>query len=245
MGFIFTEDMVERCCTKCGTIKPIAQFRRQGYRTRKDGSVVALRKEQCKDCLHEQISKTNKAYRERNLEAIRERQRTHYHKHKVLKGPRESKPPRTVEEARAYQRAYYQANKEKLKAYAREYAKNNKGYYQEYVRANKEQINQKRAEWRKENAGKIRAYTRENMAKRFAENPDKVRAARREKKKQMKAKDPQAWNAKMAKYNAPCQKRMVEELHDCYIRALLVKAHDKKDKRIMSDRKSTRLNSSH
>ena len=56
----------------------------------------------------------------------------------------------------------------------------------------------------------------------FEKDPDKVRAMRRLSKKKQKAKDPQAWNAKMAKYNASCQKRMVNELSDAYVRARLV-----------------------
>ena len=133
------------------------------------------------------------------------------------------KPKRTKEEARAYQRAYYQANKERIKAMVKEFHKNNPDYMKEYYQANKEKIAINREVYRAANKEKIAAQQREWRHKDFAENPDKVRAQRRAKKAKQKAKDPAAYNAMMAKSNVRTQKKMVAELTDSYVRQKLAR----------------------
>lgn len=138
-----------------------------------------------------------------------------------------AKPKRTKEEARAYQRAYYQANKERAKALVKEFHKKNPDYMKEYYQANKEKITARRKEYQAANREKISAKQREYRHKAFAENPERIRIQRRAKKARQKAKDPVAWNAKAAKANVNAQKKMVAELTDSYVRQKL--ARDSKD----------------
>lgn len=138
-----------------------------------------------------------------------------------------AKPKRTKEEAREYQRAYYQANKERIKAMVNEFHKKNPDYTKEYYQANKEKIKAKREEYRAANKEQIAAKQREWRHKNFAENPEQVRIQRRAKKARQKAKDPAAFNAKAAKANINAQKKMVAEITDSYVRQKL--ARDPKD----------------
>lgn len=137
------------------------------------------------------------------------------------------KPKRTKEEARAYQRAYYQANKERIKAMVKEFHEKNPDYMKQYYQANKEKIKAKRKEYQVANREKISAKQREWSHKNFAENLEKVRIQRRATKARMKAKDPVAYNKKAAKANINSQKKMVAELTDAYVRQKLTR--DSKD----------------
>jgi hypothetical protein len=137
------------------------------------------------------------------------------------------KPKRTKEEARAYQRAYYQAHKEQVKELVKKFHVENPDYLKEYYKKNKEKIAAKRKEYQAANREKISAKQREWRYKNFAENPEQVRIQRRAKKARQKAKDPVTWNAKAAKANINAQKKMVAELTDSYVRQRL--ARDPKD----------------
>lgn len=134
---------------------------------------------------------------------------------------------RKKEEARAYRRAYYQANKERIKELVKKFNAKNPDYMKQYYQANKEKIKENRKKYLAENREKISAKQREQRHAAFAEAPDKIRAQRRAKKARQKAKDPKAFNAKMAKYNVNAQKKMVAELTDSYVRQRL--ARDPKD----------------
>ena len=212
-----------RTCTKCGEFKPMSAFSMAQNMFRKDGSTYKKYRSQCKLCLKDQRAKHNKVWYERNLEEVRAKARE---KWREKNPPKEPKPKRTKEEMREYQKKYYAENKEYYKEYAKAYYIENKdkmlGQIKKWINENKERHNETRLKWREQNREKINAQQKTNRDKLFAENPERIRAIRRAKKVKQKAKDPQAWNAKMAKYNAPYQKRMVDELSDAYVRARLV-----------------------
>ena len=144
------------------------------------------------------------------------------------------KPKRTKEEARAYQRAYYQANKERIKAQVKEFNVKNPDYMKEYYKANKEKIKENRKVYQVANREKITAKYKEWRHKAFAEDPEKIRKQRREKKAREKARDPAAYNAKMAKYNINAQKKMVAELTDSYVRQRISRENDDGPRKISS-----------
>lgn len=212
-----------RTCTKCGEFKPMIDFSVTQNMVRKDGSTYKKYRARCKLCLKDQRAKHNKVWYERNLEEVRAKARERY---RLENPPKAPKPKRTIEEAREYQKKYYAENKEYYKEYAKAYYEKNKAAMtanvKKWIAENKERHNETRLKWREQNRERICAQQKTNRDKLFAENPERIRAIRRTKKAKQKAKDPQAWNAKMAKYNAPYQKRMVDELSDAYVRARLV-----------------------
>ena len=91
---------------------------------------------------------------------------------------------------------------------------------------NKERHNETRLKWREQNRERICAQQKASHLKLFLENPEKVRHARNEKKKRLRAKDPQAWNEKMRKYNLSSQRKMVEQLTDAYVRQRITRQND-------------------
>ena len=212
-----------RTCTKCGEFKLFLNFESQGIKTRADGSTYRKYRAQCKLCMKDKVQQWTQNYRTRNGDAIRARNRKQW---RIEHPPKEPKPKRTIEEAREYQRNYYRTHKEYYAEYTKKYYADNKEKIDACVRKwqkeNKERHNETRLKWREQNREKVNAQQKTNRDKLFAENPERIRALRRAKKAKQKAKDPQAWNAKMAKYNASCQKRMVNELSDAYVRARLV-----------------------
>ena len=116
------------------------------------------------------------------------------------------KPIKKAHKCLASMKAWQERNQEYLKEYrSREEIKAKR---KEYIKANREKINKQSKEWAKKN---------------FEKNPEKIREARRNKKKEYKAKDPERYNALSAKWNKKCQKQMVIDLKDCYVRRLLCK----------------------
>lgn len=194
---------------------------------RKDGSTYKKYRSQCKLCLKDQRAKHNKVWYERNLEEVRAKAREKWREENP---PKEAKPKRTKEEMREYQKKYYAENKEYYKEYAKAYYIENKDKMTSQVRKwideNKERHNETRLKWREQNRERICAQQKASHLKLFLENPEKVRHARNEKKKRLRAKDPQAWNEKMRKYNLPSQRKMVEQLTDAYVRQRITRQND-------------------
>jgi hypothetical protein len=222
-----------KVCTKCAEFKLFSEFSSQGIKTRADGSTYTKYRAQCKLCRKDKVQQWAKTYLVKNGDALRARNRE---KWRLNNPPKEPKPKRTLEEAREYQKRYYQDNKEKYKAYAKQYYQDNKEKYKDYVKKwieeNKEQHTAVRKAYEAANREKINAQQKANAAKWFAENPEKMRALRRAKKARLKAKDPQAWNEKMVKYNQPAQQRMVSELRDAYVRQRLARSNDDSPRKI-------------
>ena len=144
----------------------------------------------------------------------------------ALDPPKEPKPKRTLEEARAYQKRYYQENKARAKKYYQDNKEKLNAYVKKWQEENKERFMAKKKEYAAAHREKISAQQKERVRKAFAEDPEKVREQRRAKKARLKAKDPQAWNEKMTKYNHASQKRMVVELSDAYVRQRLAREND-------------------
>jgi hypothetical protein len=194
---------------------------------RKDGSTYKKYRARCKLCLKDQVAKHNKVWYERNLEEIRAKARE---KWREMNPPKEPKPKRTKEEMREYQKRYYEENKAYYKEYAKAYYAENKDKITSHVRKwideNKERHNATRLKWREQNRERICAQQKANHLKRFLESPDTIRKLRNEKKKRLRAKDPQAWNEKMRKYNLLSQRKMVEQLTDAYVRQRITRQND-------------------
>jgi hypothetical protein len=146
--------------------------------------------------------------------------------------PKEPKPKRTLAEAREYQRRYYQENKERAKQYYQDNKEKLNAYVKKWQEENKERYVAVRKAYEAANREKINAQQKERARKEFAEDPDRVRALRRAKKARLKAKDPQAWNEKARKINAPYQKKMVSELSDAYVRQRLARSNDDSPRKI-------------
>ena len=138
----------------------------------------------------------------------------------------EPKPKRTLEEARAYQKRYYQENKARAKQYYQDNKEKLNAYVKKWQQENKERYTAVRKEYEAANREKINAQQKERERKAFAEAPEKVRERRRAVKVRMKAKDPQAWNEKMVRYNRLAQKKMVDTLSDAYVRQRLAREND-------------------
>jgi hypothetical protein len=131
-------------CTKCGEVKPLADFSKR--KMSKDGL-----KSQCKSCIREYSQKNKekmaayiKAYQEANKEKMA-----------------------------AYIKAYQEANKEKMAAYSKAYREANKekmaAYSKAYQEANKEKIAAREKAYREANREKIaargKAYREDNKEK--------------------------------------------------------------------------------
>jgi len=172
--------------------------------------------------------KSNKAYRERNLEELRAKARERWARDNPPKPKKPKKPARTHEERLAYQRAYYQANKEKCKELNKKWVANNKERMREIVKNwqenNPERYKELRQKYRSENKEKIRVYAREGARRRFAENPEKVRAQRQAVKAKLIAKDPEGYLEKRRQYIRTSSKKLVAETRDNYIAHLLAKS---------------------
>ena len=221
-------DAIEgKTCIKCGEFKLFSEFSSQGNKVRADGSTYKKYRAQCKLCMKERVQQWGKNYLAKNGDEIRAKKREQW---RLDNPPKEPKPKRTIEEAREYQRRYYLENKEKYKGYRQQYYQDNKDELNAYVKKwqeeNRERYMAMRKAYQVANREKINAQQKANAAKLFAENPEKFRVLRRAKKAAEKAKDPQAWNTKMTKYNATSQKRMVDELRDAYVRQRLAREND-------------------
>lgn len=146
------------------------------------------------------------------------------------------KPKRTPEEIRAYQRAYYRANREKLLAQAAERYKADPearyAYHKKWKEEHKEQHNAVRKAYREANRERLNAQALAAAHRRFAENPEAERARRRATKAKIKAKDPQTWNAKQLKWNRASQMKMVAELTDGYVRQRLARENDDSPRKV-------------
>jgi hypothetical protein len=222
-----------KSCTKCKEVKPIFAFSIAQNKIRKDGSIYKKYRSQCKPCLKDKMSKHNKEWRERNLEEVRAKARERW---RAANPPKEPKPKPTPEEVRERQKKYYAENKERYSEYSKKYYVKNKNMFKEYhkkwVEDNKERLKETRQKWVDKNRERINALANANAKKLFLQNPEKTRHARNEKKKGMKAKDPQAWNEKMRRYNAASQKKMVAELTDAYVRQRLTRSNDDSPRKI-------------
>jgi hypothetical protein len=164
-------------------------------------------------------------YYAKHKEAIRARRRELYHLNKPP--PKPKKPKRTDEERLAYQREYYQKNREKCLALQKEFHEKNPDYTKQYYKENRERIRANAKvyyqniteEQRKEKNKKQYEYLR----KRFEQDPEKFRKERRDRKKALKAKDPERYNAQVNEWNKKQYKKAKEELWDCYVRQQLCK----------------------
>lgn len=225
--------MEGKTCTKCGEFKLMSEFSSQGSQVRADGSTYKKYRARCKECRKEEVARYGRAYLARHGDAIRERKREQW---RIDNPPKEPKPKRTIEEAREYQRKYYEAHKEYYAEYRKKYYADNKEKLDAYVKKwneeNREKLLARRKERNDANREKINAQQRANRHKLYAEDPERIRVLRREKKRRQKARDPQAWNAKQAKYNAPSQKKMVANLSDAYVRQRLTRENDDSPRKI-------------
>ncbi len=107
------EGKAHRLCTRCDHLLPLEAFAKHGNRHRSE----------CTECR----APKQKAYREENIERVREVKKRHYEIHKEEIGAYHKKyRAEHEEEKRAYFAAYYRANEERLKQYSREYAKENR-----------------------------------------------------------------------------------------------------------------------
>ena len=169
--------------------------------------------------------KKNKKYRENNLERLRAEARERYAQ---ANPPKPKKPTKTLEEKRAYQRAYYQANKERCKELCKKWTQNNKERMREIVRDwqanNPERYKELRQQYRDKNKEKIREYAKEGAKRRFAENPEKVREARKALRARQMAKDPDKYLENRRRYIRVSGKRRTEEIRDGYVAHLLAKS---------------------
>ncbi len=169
--------------------------------------------------------KINKKYREKNLEIIKAKARESWAKNNP---PKPKKPKKTDEEKRAYQRAYYQANKERCKELSKKWAQNNKERMCEIVRDwqknNSERYKELRQKYVSENKEKIREYAREGAKRRFINNPEKVRAERKAVKARLMAKDPDKYLENRRRYVRNSSKKLVAEITDGYVTHLLAKS---------------------
>jgi hypothetical protein len=169
--------------------------------------------------------KKNKKYRENNLERLRAEARERYAQ---ANPPKPKKPPRTDEERLAYQRAYYQANKERVTALTKKWQQENKERMREIVRKwqinNPKRYEELRQQYRDRNKEKIREYAKQGARRRFAENPEKVREARRARVAKEFAKDPEKYIQRRREYIRVAGKRRTKEIRDGYVAHLLAKS---------------------
>ena len=169
--------------------------------------------------------KKNKKYREKNLEMLRAKARERYAK---TYQPKPKKPPRTDEERLAYQRAYYQANKERVTALTKKWQEENKERMREIVRNwqinNPEKLKELRKRYYENNREYVLALAKKNRDKQFAENPEKVREARRARVAKEFAKNPEKYLEKRRQYIRVSGKRRTEEIRDGYVAHLLAKS---------------------
>jgi hypothetical protein len=136
-------------------------------------------------------------------------------------------------------KAYYEANKEKLRAQGREwYAKNPeraKEYYKqnkekmckavkEWIKANPERHKANRKEYETANKEKLRAQSKASAKRRYEENPQKIREQRKAVKQRQFEKDPAAYVAKRNAILRRSAKRKVDEVRDNYVAHLLAKS---------------------
>lgn len=224
-----TAEVKGKTCTKCAEFKLLSEFSSKGNKVKADGSTYKTYRAQCKLCMKETVQQWGKAYLAKNGDAIRARHREQW---RLNNPPKEPKPKRTLEEARAYQRRYYQENKERAKQYYQDNKEKLNAYVKKWQEENKERFVATRKAYEAANREKINAQQLERARKEFAEDPDKVRAQRRAKKARLKAKDPQAWNEKARKINAPYHRKMVDELTDAYVRQRLARSNDDSPRKI-------------
>jgi hypothetical protein len=136
-------------------------------------------------------------------------------------------------------KAYYEANKEKLRAQANAWHAKNPEYAKEYYKQNKERLNQITKDWMKANPERLKATRKEyaeknrekinqqaleSLKRRYAQDPDKIRAQRKANKQKQFEKDPAAYVAKRNELLRRCSKRKVDEVRDNYIAHLLGKS---------------------
>lgn len=168
--------------------------------------------------------KKNKVYRENNLDEMRAKAREKYAQ---AHPPQPKKPTKTDEEKRAYQRAYYQANKEKCKELTKKWVANNRERMREIVRdwqkKNPERIREQRKQYRKENGEHVRTLAKIQKARRRAENPEKVKAQHKAARERQKANNS---NYITLRRNTAqrAQKRRVAQIKDGYVAHLLHKS---------------------
>lgn len=169
--------------------------------------------------------KSNKVYREKNLEELRAKARERWAKNNP---PKPKKPPRTDEERRAYQRAYREANKERVTALTKKWQEENKERVRELVRNwqinNPERRKELKARYYAENKEHVKALAKANARKWFVKNPEAVRKKRRQKAAQQFAKDPKGYLEKRRSYIRKANKKLVAEIRDNYVAHLLSKS---------------------
>jgi hypothetical protein len=169
--------------------------------------------------------KSNKVYREKNLEELKAKARERWAK---TYQPKPKKPPRTDEERLAYQRAYYQANKERVTALTKKWQQENKERMREIVRKwqinNPERYKELKAIYYAENKEHVKALAKANARKWFDKNPEAIREARRQVKAKQLAKDPKGYLEKRRAYIRKANKKLVAEIRDNYVAHLLSKS---------------------
>lgn len=169
--------------------------------------------------------KKNKVYREKNLEEMRAKARERYAQ---AHPPQPKKTKWTEEYRREYQRAYYQANKEKCKELTKKWVANNRERMREIVRGwqvnNPERIKELRQNYITKNKEHIKQLAKAGRDRRFAENPEKVRQARKDVREKQKAKDPERYMEMRRTYIRKSSKKLVAEITEGYVAHLLSKS---------------------
>ena len=169
--------------------------------------------------------KKNKVYREKNLEEMRAKARERYAQ---AHPPQPKLPKKTLEEKRAYQRAYYQANKERCKELTKKWVANNRERMCKIVRdwqkKNPERYKELRQNYVTKNKEHVKQIAKAGRDRRFAENPEKVRQARRDVREKQKAKDPERYIEMRRAYIRKSSKKLVAEITEGYVAHLLSKS---------------------
>ena len=169
--------------------------------------------------------KKNKVYREKNLEEMRAKARERYAQ---AHPPQPKLPTKTLEEKRAYQRAYYQANKERCKELTKKWVANNRERMCKIVRdwqkKNPERVKELRQNYVTKNKEHVKQLAKAGRDRRFAENPEKVRQARKDVREKQKAKDPERYIEMRRAYIRKSSKKLVAEITEGYVAHLLSKS---------------------
>lgn len=168
--------------------------------------------------------KKNKVYREKNLEELKAKARERYAQ---THPPQPKLPQRTAEEKKAYQRAYYQANKERCKELCKKWVENNKERMREIVRKSQakygERYREQRKQYRKENGERVRTLAKIQRVRLRAENPEKIKAQHKAAKERQKVNNPNYFTLRR---NATqrSHRRRVAQIRDGYVAHLLYKS---------------------
>ncbi len=192
-----------KTCTKCGEDKPLSEFHNRT--SSKDGKKAACRKcsnaasKKWRESSAEHVRAYEKAYREQNKEAVRERTRrwreenaeycSNYSKRRRQEDP---------ERYRINKREWYRNNAQHARAYSRRWKEENPGKAKEHRarwieenrerllsarrrwwEENRDRLNAKRNQWREDNRDRVSAYQRDWYQKAKNREDVKVRKALR------------------------------------------------------------------